>query len=906
VGAGLAGAVVKPLAPSAPGGPLPALAGAGAAGFTGSTAGMALRVMVWILLWASCLRALVATVGLWAAGTLDAGTTLLVAVLAPAWLFVLAPTWFAWRVLGRLRTLPAVMAACWLSPLVSARDLASLRVFLGIAADGSFPPREQVPADAWTALAAALQAERQHSVARAERIRDALAHLPAGSRFPWLARVHGVEALVLAAIERGDWAAASRYAGLGRGRLVALLAVLARGQAGEAVPPLALWGRWALAPLRLRTYGWVRAALRRQALPASVTPAPTAPAMAERRAGGASVAADPRLGHVLLVGAAARGQRLSMHEVFALAAAWESRLDEAALAAVHARALELDLRDGVEHARALREGVLDELAQLAASAEGPLPALRPDSSLAAALAGRARERLLQKVQSAQASLGAGRPLPAPPPARGLGGLADPARGDRPRRAAGGPRGADDAVARRRARRGLELRVRPLRPARRACGLGRPRDVRLAGGSRRVPRRSPHRGDQPRERTRRAPRCLLAARREFWTSIRPMLARARLLIPLLPLLPLLTLACGSGSSPAVDGGELDDAAVTKEAGGDATPAPPAAACELASVPSMLTGLPAQDVAGTAVLPRDPAASSLMSSLAMDSARIYFFDMVEGSMPSAGRVVFDLFRVPIVGGPKAQLTNLGDVNPSGTYRPPRGRRLRVLRPVAHDRDGDERAQVLRVSVGGGDPEAVAAPAPPLFVLDADNLYWARVADGHWSVGRTGLRTRMSATVFMADEEISDLVIDEGHVYWTTKSGVLYSLGKTADAPVALGSAPGGSLRASGGFAYWLGDASAAGGIVRIRSDGQCRQQLVAGASVAGGFDVAGDRLVWVAHRKMPSAQGMGPKETHIVALSLATGATTTVLASRTQSVGAVVTNGKSAVWEWDARLYQAQVH
>jgi hypothetical protein len=379
---------------------------------------MALRVLIWVLVWASGLRALAATVGLWAAGTLDAGTTLLVAVLAPSWLFVLAPTWFAWRVLGRLAPRPVLMTACWLSPLVGARDLAGLRVFVDIAAEGRFPPRAHLPADAWTALAAALQAERQRSSPRAERIRDALRHLPAGSRFPWLARVHGVEALVLAAIERGDWTAASRHAELGRGRLVRLLALLARSEAGEAAPALVLWGRWALAPMRLRTYPWVRALWRRQAAPAAVTPAPAAPALAARPGDAAGAAtADPRLRHVLLLGAAAGGQRIPMRELFSLATAWEAELGEAALARLHARALELDLRDGGAHARALRATVLDELAQLAAHAEGPLPAPPRESrgdaggpaaevpSLAGALAARARERLFQSVHDALAPLG---------------------------------------------------------------------------------------------------------------------------------------------------------------------------------------------------------------------------------------------------------------------------------------------------------------------------------------------------------------------------------------------------------------------------------------------------------------------------------------------------------------------
>jgi hypothetical protein len=88
-----------------------------------------------------------------------------------------------------------------------------------------------------------------------------------------------------------------------------------------------------------------------------------------------------------------------MPEVFALAAAWQRHLDEAALARLQARALELEVRDAAGHARAVRESVLEELAVLATEAQGRLP-VPADGTLAAALAVRARERLCQVVESA--------------------------------------------------------------------------------------------------------------------------------------------------------------------------------------------------------------------------------------------------------------------------------------------------------------------------------------------------------------------------------------------------------------------------------------------------------------------------------------------------------------------------
>src|SRR6185436_1192802 len=128
--------------------------------------------------------------------------------------------------------------------------------------------------DAWTALAAALQADRRRAAAHAARIADALAHVPAGARFPWLARIHGVEALVLSAAERHDWPAVARTARLGQGRLVVLLALVARAARGEEVPPSALWMRWLLAPQRAALLPIVQAAVRRRQAVAGAHVAP--------------------------------------------------------------------------------------------------------------------------------------------------------------------------------------------------------------------------------------------------------------------------------------------------------------------------------------------------------------------------------------------------------------------------------------------------------------------------------------------------------------------------------------------------------------------------------------------------------------------------------------------------------
>jgi hypothetical protein len=257
-----------------------------------------------------------------------------------------------------------------------------------------------VPADAWTALAAALQAEGQGDPARADRIVEALTHLPFGARFPWLARVHGVEPLLAAALRRGDWLAVARRTVIGRGRLAHLFELLAAGQLGSPVEPRLLWLRWALAPHRRQTWALVRALVSRQRAAVSVTPAPT---VAVERLPAAD---DPRLRHLRLLARTARGEPVTMNEVFALTASWRGHLDRPAIARLQARALELDVRDGGSHAQALRASVLDELAQLAAQAEGKLPATA--DPLGAEVAALARRRLCDVVEASLASLAADR------------------------------------------------------------------------------------------------------------------------------------------------------------------------------------------------------------------------------------------------------------------------------------------------------------------------------------------------------------------------------------------------------------------------------------------------------------------------------------------------------------------
>lgn len=261
-----------------------------------------------------------AKVGAWANGSLGPLATLLVGVAVPAWFFVCFPTWFAWRIARPLRLRRLAAFACWFSPLVGRNDLASSRIFLAIEAGRPFPPAASIPADAWTALAAALQAERQGNLVRARMIVEALGCLPQESAFSWLARCHGVEALVSSAWARKDAHAVLAYAAIGRGRVVRWLGLLARVQLGQRLAARTLWLGWLQSPVRRSTLGPLRAALASSSAPAKVTPAP-APAAPLPDAG--SLALDVRLRHVFLLAAASRGERISARDVVALAAAWQ-------------------------------------------------------------------------------------------------------------------------------------------------------------------------------------------------------------------------------------------------------------------------------------------------------------------------------------------------------------------------------------------------------------------------------------------------------------------------------------------------------------------------------------------------------------------------------------------------------
>ena len=382
------------------------LAALAAACWRRKQSGALARGILLMSLAATGVRLLAGNVGVWAEGMLDVGVTVLVTVVLPVWICVFFPTWFAWRVLHPFGLRPAVLAGFWLSILVRRRDIPSIRIFLGAVRKVPFPPASHVTADAWTALAAAVQADQQRAFARVDAIIEALTHLPSETRFPMLARQIGVEVLARRAAARRDWAAVLRITRIGYGRCVRFLDLLAQAESHMPISTGRLWLAWILAPLRIQTYGRVRALARLPRRLANVTP--PLPELKPHQAALEGVP-DARLRHVRLLGAAAKGQAIAMQEILTLTHAWQKALNEEALARLHARALELDVRNGAQQAQTVKAAVLRELTELATVAVGGLqPSCGGGStdSLVDALAHSVQNHLYLQVDNTLAPLDA--------------------------------------------------------------------------------------------------------------------------------------------------------------------------------------------------------------------------------------------------------------------------------------------------------------------------------------------------------------------------------------------------------------------------------------------------------------------------------------------------------------------
>jgi len=171
---------------------------------------------------------------------------------------------------------------------------------------------------------------------------------------------------------------------------------------GGRVPTRTLWMHWLLAPMRRTTLPLVRALARRGAPDPGAWPAALPPP------------AGVHARHVAMLEAAARNEEVRAADVLALADAWQRAIDDAALAGLHARALELGVREGATRALALREQIEGELALLLARAEGEVPQRQPPAA-GQTLASRARDAQLGRIKAALAALDADRAGSPPSP-----------------------------------------------------------------------------------------------------------------------------------------------------------------------------------------------------------------------------------------------------------------------------------------------------------------------------------------------------------------------------------------------------------------------------------------------------------------------------------------------------------
>jgi hypothetical protein len=236
-----------------------------------------------------------------------------------------------------------------------------------------------VAADAWSALAAALAAERAGSPRVAERVSAFFARAENVRWIPRALRATGLEAFAWSAASRGDWPGLAVRARLGRGRSAFFLRRLARAHLQGDVWPSTLWLLWLLAPERRSGLRFVRAALRPPAPPPRVV-APSGPWGL----------------HLRLLAELAGGRRPAMTEVARSTRAWEPVLDHAAEARFVARGLELGLLEPRSAWRPVREAVVGELETLAAFAEGSLSELGP-SGLGEEVGERVQERLFTEL-----------------------------------------------------------------------------------------------------------------------------------------------------------------------------------------------------------------------------------------------------------------------------------------------------------------------------------------------------------------------------------------------------------------------------------------------------------------------------------------------------------------------------
>lgn len=315
--------------------------------------------------------------------------------------------WLSWRICDAARFFRLGRFFYWFSPGARKVDLANFAI-LSDAVRGIAPvpppperngfrekllkffllyrkPRPFV-VDGWAVVALALVREVQGDHIRAERLLRSFDICPPGIGTLGNLRHYAFEELAWHAAAHGDWEAVLHRVSLGGSRRSLLLRRIAEAHLDGRANSIALWLMLVISPRRLRAFRLIRDVTRPGRLP-------DAPSR------GAGYGGGTRDTHLRLLSRVSEGDPVEMEDVLLLAEAWDDEFARRKEDRLLRRGMELGARDVLGIAQRVEEGVLDELEELAAGADGCIPerfrAAMKDAgqTLVARLALRFRSRL---------------------------------------------------------------------------------------------------------------------------------------------------------------------------------------------------------------------------------------------------------------------------------------------------------------------------------------------------------------------------------------------------------------------------------------------------------------------------------------------------------------------------------
>ena len=309
------------------------------------------------------------------------------------------PPWLAWRICRPFRLFFLGRSVYWFTFGTKERESERFETLLRVAQRriSKHPPATFSP-DAWTTATHALLWEIRGDFHRADNLLQAFDFCSPGIKTSRILRRYAFEELAWHAAKRGTWEAVQLRAGQGVGRGARFFGCLAEMHLQHRVNRTTLLLTWLVAPLRLRTWPFVRLLIGRGADNGMKMPGPT---QAVRDKG-------PRRTHLDLLYKASQGRPVAMAEVFLLAEEWDAQWTRFEKENLLRRGMELRVRDVLTTTQTIEAMVLDELEELAAAADGAIPQeivarmTDVDSSHVTRLNRRIRSRLYDDLNRAQA------------------------------------------------------------------------------------------------------------------------------------------------------------------------------------------------------------------------------------------------------------------------------------------------------------------------------------------------------------------------------------------------------------------------------------------------------------------------------------------------------------------------